>query len=134
MIRVGKINEEDIAKLNTNVRPKYHKDLKEVGLFIIPTRKACAIYNKKYLDSLEGEGEEIKIKAKYFHATQKNFTPFIDKKEGAIGTTAFQDELILKLGAKIIVIHNIDTSDGLTNGQLGELIKVIYTKMEKQIN
>ena len=125
-IRVGKINEEDIAKLKSTERPRNHKDLINVGLYIIPTRKTCAKYNKKYLDSLEGE--EIKIKANHYHATQKKFTPFIDKKEGAVGTTAFQDELILKLGVKIIIIHNIDTSDGLTNGQLGELVKVIYTK------
>ena len=34
----------------------------------------------------------------------------------------------MKIGANIIVIHNIDTSDGLTNGQLGKLIAVINTK------
>ena len=28
----------------------------------------------------------------------------------------------------VIIIHNIDTSDGLTNGQLGELVSVIMTK------
>ena len=66
------------------------------------------------------------MKARHFHATQKKFTPFIEKKEGAIGTTGFIDELRLKLGAKIIIIHNIDTSDGLTNGQLGELVNVLY--------
>ena len=60
--------------------------------------------------------------------TQKKFSPFIDKKDGSIGTTGFQDELVLKLGVKIIIIHNVDTSDGLTNGQLGELVDVIYTK------
>ena len=59
---------------------------------------------------------------------RKKYTPFIDKKEGAIGTTAFQDELRLKISANIIIIHNIDTSDGLTNGQLGELIEIVKTK------
>ena len=38
------------------------------------------------------------------------------------------DKLILKLGCKVILIHNIDTSDGLTNGQLGNLIGVIRTE------
>ena len=35
------------------------------------------------------------------------------------------DRLKLKLGAKVILIHNINTLDCLTNGQLGILIGVI---------
>ena len=120
------MNEDDITKLNSRVRRKNHPDLKEVSLYIVPTRNACAKLNKTYLHSLEGE--EIRLKATHFHATQKKYQPFIEKKEGAIGTTAFQDELKLKIGANIIVIHNIDTSDGLTNGQLGKLIAIVYTK------
>ena len=125
-IRIGKMNEDDITKLRKRVRHKCRQELNEVSLYIIPTKTTCSKYNKKYLDSIEGE--EINMKAKHFHATQKKFTPFIEKKEGAIGTTAFIDELKLKVGVKIIIINNIDTTDGLTNGQLGELVKVIYTK------
>ena len=83
-----------------------------MSLYIFPTKTTCSKYNKKYLDSIEGE--EIIMKAKHFHATQKKYTPFIEKKEGAIGTTAFIDELKLKVGVKIIIINNIDTTDGLT--------------------
>ena len=38
------------------------------------------------------------------------------------------DILRLKIGCKIILIHNIDTSDGLTNGQLGKLIGIIQAE------
>ena len=125
-IRIGKMTQDDIAKLKTRVRPKSHSDLKDVSLYIVPTRRTCAKFNMEYLDSLEGD--EIELKARHYHATQKRFTPFIEKKEGAIGTTGFQDKLKLKIGAKIIIIHNVDTSDGLTNGQLGELKDIIKTK------
>ena len=125
-IRIGQMTDEDIDKLKTRVRRKNHPDLKDVSLYIVPTRKACAKYNIEYLNSLEGS--EILLKARHYHATQKKYKPFIDQKEGAVGTTAFQDELKLKVGANIIIIHNIDTSDGLTNGQLGELVTIINSK------
>ena len=44
-IRIGDMNEDDITKLNSRVRSKNHPDLKEVSLYIVPTRKACTRYN-----------------------------------------------------------------------------------------
>ena len=62
------------------------------------------------------------------------YKPWIEPKEGAVATTSFLDELNLKLGAKVMLIHNINTVDCLTNGQLGELIDVIKQRREKLIN
>ena len=66
-IRIGQMTEEDIDKLKTRVRQKNHPDLKDVSLYIVPTRKACARYNSEYLKSLEGS--EILLKARHYHAT-----------------------------------------------------------------
>ena len=52
-------------------------------------------------------------------AANKNFKPQINQKDNAIGTTSFKDELNLKKGAKVMIIHNISVPDGLTNGQRG---------------
>ena len=128
-IRVGKLTEEDIAILKTRERPINHPDLKNVSLYIIPTRKSCAKYNKKYLEKLTGT--EIVLQAIHYHSTQKKYTPFIDKKEGAVGTTSFLDKVQVKIGCQIILIHNVDVEDGLTNGQLGKLVKIIFTKEGK---
>ena len=125
-IRVGCMTSDDIAKLRTRVRPKGHPDLRDVQLNIVPTRKACSNYNSEYINAVTGD--EIILKATHYHSTQKDYKPFIDKKEGAIGTTSFIDEIRLKVGTKIILIHNVDTSDGLTNGQLGKLVSIIFTK------
>ena len=51
------------------------------------------------------------------------------KNDGSVASASFINELKLKLGAKIMLIHNIDTSDCLTNGQLGVLVSVIKAKM-----
>ena len=128
-IRIGKLTPEDCTKLRTRVRPKGHPDLKDVSVHIVPTRKACAKYNSDYLNSLKED--EIHLKANHYNTTQKNFKPFIEKKEGAIGTTSFLDEIHLKLGCDVILIHNVDTSDGLTNGQMGKLVSIIHSSNGK---
>ena len=95
-IRIGIITDDDIAKLKTRVRTKNHPDLAEVSLHIVPTKLAFARYIREHINSLEGE--EIQLKARHYHATQKKFKPFIEKKEGAIATTSFQDDLRLNIG------------------------------------
>ena len=79
-IRVGEMNEDDIAQLKTRVRPKNHPDLKEVSLYIVPTRKTCTRYNMEYLNSLSGE--EIQLKARHYHATQKNINHSLRRRRG----------------------------------------------------
>ena len=125
-IRIGGQTEADIAKLNERVRHKCRPELKkDVELFITPTRAECQKHNNDYLKKLDGE--EILLPADHFNRTQPNYKPFIDHKEGTIGTTGFVDKLQLKKGAKIIMIHNVKVSDCLTNGQLGNFIDTIKT-------
>ena len=49
-IRIGQIEEEDIAKLQTRVRTKNHPDLAEVSLYIGLTKHTCVRYNREYLE------------------------------------------------------------------------------------
>ena len=37
------------------------------------------------------------------------------------------DNLKLKIGAKMMIIYNIDTADGLPNGQMGTLVHIVMT-------
>ena len=129
-VRVGHQTEEDLQLLQTRVRPDGHKDLKDAALYICCTKRSVTMYNNKYLRSLPGE--MISLKAYNINANKKEFKPVIDGKDGTIGSTNFKNLLQLKKGAKIILIFNVDTSDGLTNGQLGRLVDVIWTKETEQ--
>ena len=81
--------------------------------------------NDAHLNSLEGE--LVIVQAKHHHATQANYKPYIQRKDGAVASTSFKDQLKMKIGAKLMIIHNIDVADGLSNGQMGELVHMIKT-------
>ena len=108
-IREGKQTSEDIEKLKTRIRQRGHSDLKKVSLFIVCTKRECARINIEYLN-----GSDIFIQARHHLQTQRKYKPCICKKEGTLGNSSFMDYLRLKIGCKVILIHNIDTSDGLT--------------------
>ena len=124
-LRVGQQTKDDIATLKTRVRSKEHQDIVTTNLYIVCKRKEAAVINENHLNSLDGD--LVIIDAKHHHATQAKYKPFIDPKDGAVATTSFMEKLKVKVGAKVMIIHNIDVVDGLSNGQLGQLIKVVKT-------
>ena len=129
-VRIGEQTEDDLKVLNERVRPSNHEDIRNADLYIGGKRRQCAKINKNYIFH-QLKGEIIKLEAINFHQTRKNFQPKIDDKDGTIGTTSFKNKLMLKIGAKIMIIHNIDTIDSLTNGQIGILKDAIESKEGK---
>ena len=51
-------------------------------------------------------------------------------KWGTIDTEAFMEVLELKVGARICLIFNVNTVDGLVNGSLGTVINFEWNKNE----
>ena len=125
-IRVGIKTDDDMKLLRSRVRKENHRDLEDAALYIGCTRRFVSKYNEKYIKSLPGE--MTTLRSINFAANKKGLIkPRVDD-NGTIGGTAFKDEIQVKKGAKIILIHNIDTSDSLTNGQLGMVFDFIRTK------
>ena len=94
-IRVGKHTQDDINLIESRVRPMKHKDIKEANLHIVCKRKECAKINLESLAKITAP--MLILKAVHHHATQKTYKPMIDHKEGAVASTAFIDELLLKI-------------------------------------
>ena len=78
--------------------------------------------NKEILRKLPGD--KTVIKAVHYKKDQKGFKRKIEKKDGSTRTTAYMDDFRLNIGAKIMLLKNINTSDSLTNGQTGILTHI----------
>ena len=103
-------------------RPTNKSTIDPNALHIYGTNAKVNARNDAKLNEIGGELYTIKAKnasrlVKKFHVNSA----------GAIRNTPFQAVLKLKVGCDIILVHNIDTLDGLTNGCRGVLVDVEKT-------
>ena len=119
-IRIGDVREEDMAVLETRIRPENHSDL-EGAMYLSCTNASVQKHNKARLNEIKSE--LISIEAINIHPTIRNFKPSVDNK-AAVKGTSFLQTLEVKVGARVMLTYNIDVSDCLTNGARGCLIGI----------
>ena len=111
------------------VRPLGHKDLEDVEQWISGKREACAKLNDKFMAKISGSNVAV-LKAIHIQ-DNKSFKPKLDERDNVVATTGFIDSIPIKIGARVMLIHNVDTLDGMTNGQLGSVVDVVKTTQGK---
>ena len=117
-VRTGDYTDDDIALLETRVRPSSDPCVND-AIHIYGTNAKVNARNKAKVEKMEGE--LFTMKAKNASRTVKTFKV---NNAGCIKNTPFQAELNLKIGGEVVLTHNINTLDGLTNGCRGVLIDV----------
>ena len=117
--RVGELEENDIEMLES--RRIKEEDFERVknATHVFYTNEAVEEWNTKKLNELTAP--LVKILAK----TSGLVKPTLNK-AGMIENTQFMKILHLKKGARVMLTHNINTSDGLVNGATGEVLGFEY--------
>ena len=128
-VRNEKFTEEDMEMLQTRVRDSNHPDVKreDDALHIYGTNSKVNTRNKKKVNDIKGELFEIKAENR--HKMMRSFKPKVDA-AGCVLNTPFQAVLQLKRGAQVIMVHNVDTIDGMTNGARGVLVDIEKSRMK----
>ena len=81
-------------------------------------------HNEKMLKLLPGNMIEIKAEQKLPPGCKSK----VCKKKGTIGDTNFRETLNFKIGAKCMLVFNIDLMDGLFNGANGIIVAIEHKK------
>ena len=107
---------EDLALLNS--RCLQPRDV-ETTMQIFCKNKTVNLINENRLNLIQSN--LYTIEAKHIPSTRNVSI----KPGGTIEETAFLQTLRLKGGARIMLIHNVNTLDGLTNGAQGRVVEIL---------
>ena len=125
-IRDGGLSEDDQRVLETRVRPINHPHIPKDALFVTCTNAEVNRVNEEAIAMLDGT--EYVIEARVSSKSHK-CVKAITERTGAIRNTPLQKTLKLKVGAKIMLTHNIDVNDSLTNGTFGEVLGFEFDRL-----
>ena len=121
----SRLDKDDEKEKTTSRKRKSQKvaekdsRLDKNALHIYGTNYKVNARNKAKLEEMPGK--EFTMEAKSWSRTVKTFKT---NKAGCVSNTPFLKTLKLKIGCDVVLVHNLDTLDGLTNGCRGKLVDV----------
>lgn len=130
-VRVGTVSDETDRLLKSRIGLDFSKE--EIQPTKIFTRRAMVDkINKEGLDAIKGESRTYTISTKG-SCSSTSIKSAIEKMDD---NAQYEKELVLKVGAQVMLIANINVEAGLVNGRLGIVTKFIeaHTEMVDKLN
>ena len=124
-VRKAQQTEEDIELLRGRVYSEFPSD----ALHVYGKNAAVDEENDRRMALLDGK--EVLLTAQHINPYRKNWKPTI--KGATIANTAFHNELRLKVGARVMMVYNIDITDELINGTTGVIVDFIEDKDKDKV-
>ena len=126
-LRIGEANEEDIELLKSRIITKLSNHYPWEACHLFFTNRDVNDHNNKLLSRLSGRLYEVNLVGDY----PKTYKPKISN-HGTVDDTNLSQNLKIKIGARVMVVMNISTSESLVNGSLGTIIDIV-TKTKKNV-
>ena len=120
-LRVGEMTEEDVALLETRRLKHFPNKDFENACHAFGTNFEMDEVNMARVNNLPGTLVQSRAKIE----CPKSYKPPITD-HGTIDNTKFKKNLKLKVGARVMLIHNVSLSDKMVNGVIGNLIDIVY--------
>ena len=124
-VRIGKPTTEDIKLLASRKSSELTKDAYEKATHVFFRNIDVLTHNKKLLKTLGTS--LLEIEAKYEIPKGLKYTPSVNN-YGIVGESNLSEIVQVKLGARVMLVYNVNIPDLLVNGSLGTVIGFEFTK------
>ena len=122
-VRIGESTADDIKILEERSYELLSNEAYDNAINIFFTNIEVLEHNVYKLSTLKTD--LAKSKVTYQAPKGSGYIPFVNER-GLIDNTNFNMDLELKIGARVMIIFNVNIPDSLVNGALGTIIDIIF--------
>ena len=124
-VRVGKLTESDKDLLKSRFIESGSELYPHNVVHIYSENEPARLHNISMLEKVDKESFELNaIDQVPDRVPQHVYDRILGQRQSQTSGLAFK--LVIKVGAKVMLTYNIDTSDKLTNGQIGTIVHIEY--------